>query len=194
MKTFHTQEASGKVPRMQAAAAPEPHRDGPAPNPFETSPRQAAQRQVLTQLKNGNKGGGKKDGGKKVGDKPKVSEAEMRKRRQQSKDDRHANNAAMYSADAVKRQEKKLSAKEVREINKDVDGHASRDGTKKQNAATTKSLAEAKKATERKIAEKKQQEKARKEKEAEDWKKDFHRDKKDRGGAGGGIGILVGAQ
>ncbi|MFZ5547179.1 MAG: hypothetical protein ACOZJX_00570 [Pseudomonadota bacterium] len=189
MKIFHTEEASGNVTRKQAAATPGPHRAEPAPNPFETSPRQAAQRRVVTQLKNGNKGGGKKDG-----DKRQVSEAEMRKRRQQSKDDRQANNAAKYSVDAVRQQEKKLSAKEVREINKEVEGHASRDGNKKQNAATTKSLAEARKATERKIAEKKQQERARQEKEAEDWKRNFHQDKKDRGGAGGGLGILVGAQ
>jgi hypothetical protein len=207
MKTTHIEAAHkpGSAPR--AAAAPEHHRAVSA-KPFDDSPRQATQRKAMArlqaaaneapaQLKNGSgggkKGGGKKGGGKKGDEKPQVSAAEMRKRRDQSKADRQVNAAAKYSKDSVKHQEKHLSVKEVREINKKVKGHASKDGGKKQNAATTKSQAEAREATAKKIAEKKQQEKARKAKDVDDWKKDFNQDKNDEGGAGGGFGVLVDA-
>lgn len=194
MKTFETKAVS--EPDRQPAAAPGHQRVPSAEQRFGVSPRQLAQRQTLARLQSNADSApaqlNGKGGGKKGGDKPKVSAAEARKRREQSKADRQANAAAKYSKDSVKYQEKHLSAKEVREINKKVKGHASRDGGKKQNAATTKSQAEAREATAKKIAEKKQKERERKDKEVEDWRKDFHRDKDDRGGAGGASAILVG--
>lgn len=207
MKTTHIEAVHETGPAPRAAAAPEHHRAAGA-QPFDNSPRQAMQRKAMAQLqatgdqapaqlKNGSgggkKGGGKKGDGKKGDDKPKVSAAEMRKRREQSKADRQVNAAAKYSKDSVKHQEKHLSVKEVREINKKVKGHASRDGGKKQNAATTKSQAEAREATAKKIAEKKQQEKARKEKDVDKWKKDFNQDKDDEGGGSSAFGVLVSA-
>jgi hypothetical protein len=185
--------------QMGARAAqmkPLPH--ATTARPFADSPRQATQRKAMDRLQPPAGGPvaqlGKGDG-KKNNDKPKpqVSAKEARKRRQQSADDRAANNAAKYSRDSVKSQEKHLTVKEVKEINKNIKGHGSQPGGNKQNAATTKSQAEAKQATDKKIAEKKAQEQARKNKQTEEWRKNFHDDKKDRGGAGGGLGILVGA-
>ncbi|WP_374568082.1 hypothetical protein [Ideonella sp.] len=198
MKTPHIEASKEPGMAPSAAAAPEHHRAISA-QLFDNSPRQATQRQAMdrlhapagvapVQLKNGKKGDGKKGG-----DKPKVSDKEMRKRREQSRADRSANNAARYSKDAVKHQEKHLTVKEVKAINKNIKGHGSVHGGNKQNAATTKSQAEAKEATAKKIAEKKQQEKARKEKDVDKWKKDFNQDKDDEGGAGSAFGVLVSA-
>lgn len=205
MKSHRTQTAS--VPQHQAAA------DCASPPARQTaqllaeSPRQQQQGQRLAQLKaaaeptlqlshrggkGGSKGGGKGGGkgGDKGGGKPPVSAAEQRARRAQSKADRQANNAAKYSPDLVKGQEKAIGWKATHQINQNVKGHASQNNTKGQNAATQKSLNEAKEAT-KKAKEEARAEKARKEKDVNDWKKHFHHDRRDGGGASGASAILV---
>ena len=212
MKSLHTRTASAPLHQAAADCTSPPARQ--TAQLLADSPRQQQQGQRLAQLKaaaeptlqlsgRGGKGGGKggkggkggakgggKGGGKKGGGKPTVSAAEQRARRAQSKADRQANNAAKYSPDFVKGQEKAIGSKATREINKRVKGHASQNNTKGQNAATQQSLNEAKEAT-KKAKEEARAEKARKEKDVDDWKKDFHHDRRDGGGASGASAILV---
>lgn len=182
------QQRQGRV-RATTNVAGVPVNDQPAlEREADVMGRQAVQRMGTAQLgKNGGKKGDK-NGGKP---KPQISDKERRKRKAQSKSDRQANVGAKYSVDATKHRERNLGVEKTKEINRSVKGHGSGKSGEGQNAATSKSLAEAKERTKQQIAEQKRKEKEARDRDVKDWKKHFHDDRNDNGGSGGGIGVLV---
>lgn len=193
MKSALTRIASTTAPAQRAAAAPD-HARSTSAQPFDASPRQAAQLQAMEGLRPTSAGAampvqmGRKN--KKGNNQDAKKDRENRKK---SASDRAQNKLAQYSGDTVKHQQKVVkNAKTRREINESLQGHASRPGGNKQNAATTKSLKEISEKTAKAAQEeKKQARQAQANKQIGNWKKNFHDDKDDRGGAGFGHGILV---
>ncbi len=178
---------------QRAAAGPD-HTRTPAPQPFDASPRQAAQLKAMEGLRSTSASAGMPvQMGRKKGKNNGAEEKKKRESRQQSASDRKQNKLAAYSGDATKHQQKVVKdAKTRREINNSLSGHASRPGGNKQNAATTKSMKDiSKKTAEAAQKEKQRAKEAEAQKRIGKWKDRFPEDKDDRGGGGFGHGVLV---